>query len=161
MVTGYAPGTAQRLRILLLAPQPFYQDRGTPIAVRHLLETLVAAGFEVDLLTYHEGADIVIPNCTIRRIPSLPGLTGIRPGFSAKKLLCDIMMLTMAVRLTTRLRPDLVHAVEESAFMALVLRRLSGPRTSTTWIRRWWSSYGTGFHGLAASRRSIAGSSGS
>ena len=43
------------MKILLVAPQPFYQERGTPIAVRLLAETLCGAGHEVDLLTLVNG----------------------------------------------------------------------------------------------------------
>ena len=56
------------MNILLLAPQPFYQERGTPIAVRMLVETLCQAGNQVDLLTYHEGEDISLPGLKIYRI---------------------------------------------------------------------------------------------
>ena len=36
------------MRILFLAPHPFYQDRGTPIAVNLMLQTLSERGEEVD-----------------------------------------------------------------------------------------------------------------
>ena len=41
--------------VLVFAPQPFFQERGTPIAVRLLVEELADAGYTVDLLTFHEG----------------------------------------------------------------------------------------------------------
>ena len=74
------------MKILLLAPHPFYQARGTPIAVNTVLEFLSSRGHEVDVLTYHEGADVNIPNCRIYRIPRVPGVRNIRPGFSLKKV---------------------------------------------------------------------------
>ncbi|MGH7517770.1 MAG: glycosyltransferase [Gemmatimonadales bacterium] len=120
------PSTAHGIRILFLAPQPFYQDRGTPIRARRSLEALAAAGHRIDLLTYHEGADIAIPGMTIHRIPRLPGVNGIRPGFSLKKLLCDAVMLPKSLLLAAGLRPQVIHAVEESVFMAVVARRLFG-----------------------------------
>lgn len=114
------------MKILVLAPQPFFQNRGTPIAVRGLLETLSAAGHRVDLLAYHEGESIPLPAGELHRIPALPGIRGIRPGFSVKKLVCDAAMFLKALALVRRGRYDLVHAVEESSFMALVLRRIFG-----------------------------------
>jgi glycosyltransferase involved in cell wall biosynthesis len=110
------------MKILLLAPHPFFQNRGTPIAVRLLSEVLSKEGHRIHLLTYHEGEDVFMPNITIHRIPSIPGITGIRPGYSYKKVLCDILMLIKAIHLTTIYRFDLIHAVEESVFMALLLR---------------------------------------
>ena len=41
------------MRILLASPQPFYRERGTPLAVRMLVEQLCALGHTVDLLVYH------------------------------------------------------------------------------------------------------------
>jgi glycosyltransferase involved in cell wall biosynthesis len=110
------------MKILLLAPHPFFQNRGTPIAVRLLSEVLSREGHRIHLLTYHEGEDVFIPHMVIHRIPSIPGINGIRPGFSYKKLLCDIFMFIKAIKLTEIYQFDLIHAVEESVFMALLLR---------------------------------------
>jgi glycosyltransferase involved in cell wall biosynthesis len=112
------------VRILLLAPHPFFQQRGTPIAVRMLLEVLAGHGHEIDVLTFHEGEDVHIPGCRFRRIPALPFVRGIQPGFSFKKLASDAVMLLAFLRMVRRGRYDVVHAVEESAFMGLAARRL-------------------------------------
>lgn len=114
------------MKILLLAPQPFFQARGTPIAVRLVLEFLSSRGHEVDVLTYHEGSDVDIPHCRIVRIPRLPGIRNIRPGFSLKKVLCDGVMFASCARMLRRERYDLIHAVEESAFIAAALQPFSG-----------------------------------
>jgi len=114
------------VKILLLAPHPFYQARGTPIAVRTVLEFLSERGDTVDVLTYAEGSEVSIPNCTVHRIPRVPGLQGIRPGFSVKKVLSDILMVGSCLRLVRRTRYDLIHAVEESAFIAAAMRALTG-----------------------------------
>ncbi len=114
------------MRILVLAPQPFFQARGTPIAVRTVLEFLGAQGHRIDALTYHEGTDVEIPNCTIHRIPRLPGVRNVRPGFSLKKVLCDIAMCWTCARMMRRTRYDLVHAVEEAAFIAAVMKIFTG-----------------------------------
>lgn len=114
------------MKILFLAPHPFLRPRGTPIAERAVLAALAAEGHEVDVLTYAEGDDPGIPGCRIHRIRALPGTRDIRPGFSLKKLVCDAVMLPRFLALARRGRYDLVHAVEESAFMALLGRWLLG-----------------------------------
>jgi glycosyltransferase involved in cell wall biosynthesis len=114
------------MKVLLLAPHPFYSDRGTPIAVDLLLQTLSARGDRVDLLTWHLGEDRAYPGVTLHRIPRIPGIRRARPGFSFAKLACDAVMTVSALRLAFRTRYDLVHAVEESAFMALLIRWLRG-----------------------------------
>jgi glycosyltransferase involved in cell wall biosynthesis len=114
------------VKILLLAPQPFFQARGTPIAVRLVLEFLTGRGHKVDVLTYHQGSDVEIPNCRIVRIPRIPAVHNIRPGFSLKKVLCDLVMLACCAGMMRRTRYDLVHAVEESAFIAAALQPFTG-----------------------------------
>ena len=114
------------MKILMLAPHPFFQARGTPLAVRTVLEFLGARGHEVDLLTLHEGEDVAIPGCRIYRIPRVPGVRNVRPGFSLKKVICDAVMFRECLRMVRRKRYDLIHAVEESAFIAAAARALSG-----------------------------------
>ncbi|NDC38302.1 MAG: glycosyltransferase [Proteobacteria bacterium] len=114
------------MRILFLAPQPFFQERGTPIAVRLALEVLSAQhDTRIDLLTYHEGVDIPVPNTTLHRIWAPAWLRDIGPGISGKKVLCDILFFFTACRLLWAARKNpytLIHAVEESVFIALFFK---------------------------------------
>jgi len=115
------------LNILLLAPHPFYQERGTPIAVRLLAETLARDNHHVDIMAYHEGDDVDIhPQVTLLRSPAPPGIRGIKPGFTIKKLICDAWMAPAAMRLADRGHYDIVHAVEESVFMAMRIKQRTG-----------------------------------
>lgn len=110
------------MNILFFAPQPFYTERGTPIAVRLAVTSLCREGHQIDLLTYPEGEDITIPGMRLFRAGRPPGVKRIPIGFSIKKLLCDLWLLFAAFRLLHRERYDVVHAVEESVFIALLAR---------------------------------------
>jgi glycosyltransferase involved in cell wall biosynthesis len=114
------------LRVLILAPHPFFQSRGTPIAVRMLVETLCASGHAVDVLTYHEGDDPAIPGCRVIRIRQPLRIKHIQPGFSVKKLICDGVMLEHCFQLLRENRYDLMHAVEEAVFIAFLARQRFG-----------------------------------
>jgi len=112
------------MRILLLAPHPFYQERGTPIAVNLLAKALACRGESVDILTYHEGENLAYDgDVTIHRIPNQRFAKNIRPGFSLKKLICDVAMYRKAKQLAHDNSYDCIHAVEESAFMARRIAR--------------------------------------
>ncbi|MFO7655402.1 MAG: glycosyltransferase family 4 protein [Candidatus Krumholzibacteriia bacterium] len=111
-------------RILFLAPQPFYQERGTPIAVDLALRVLAAEGHEVDLLTYAEGDAREYPRLTHRRLPRVPGVGKVPPGFSWKKAIYSSLLIPAALRLARGRRYDLVHAVEEAVFVAMLLKRI-------------------------------------
>jgi glycosyltransferase involved in cell wall biosynthesis len=114
------------VKILVLAPHPFFQARGTPLAVRRVLEFLSDRGHQIDLLTFHEGEDVEIPNCRIHRIARPLWIRNIRPGFSFKKVVCDLFMFVKCLRMVRKNRYDLIHAVEESAFIAAAMQRLAG-----------------------------------
>ncbi|MDW7772679.1 MAG: glycosyltransferase family 4 protein [Desulfobulbaceae bacterium] len=106
------------MRVLVLAPQPFYQNRGTPIAVRLLAEVLGKNGIEVHLLVFHEGEEVELENVTVHRIPAVPGISSLPPGFSIKKIICDMLLWTSSLKLQWITKFDLVHAVEEAVFIA-------------------------------------------
>jgi len=110
----------------MLAPHPFFQARGTPIAVRTVLEFLSARGHRVDVLTFPEGEDLDLPNCRFYRVRRLPRIRNVRPGFSLKKVAYDFLLLTESLRMIRRHRYDAIHAVEEAAFIAAILRKVSG-----------------------------------
>jgi glycosyltransferase involved in cell wall biosynthesis len=114
------------MKILVLAPHPFFQARGTPLAVKRVLEFLSDRGHQLDLLTFHEGEDVHIPNCRIHRIARPLWISNIRPGFSVKKVVCDAVMFVKCLRMVRRNRYDLIHAVEESAFIAAAMQRIAG-----------------------------------
>ncbi len=106
------------MKILVLAPHPFFQDRGTPIALKMLLETLAAEGHELTVMVYPEGENISIPGCRFLRVKRPPLVKNIKPGFSLKKIACDIVLFQMAGRMLRHERFDLIHAGEEAVFIA-------------------------------------------
>ncbi|MBZ0293481.1 MAG: glycosyltransferase [Anaerolineae bacterium] len=112
------------MRILYIAPQPLYQERGSPIAIKMMLEVISQQGHEVDVATYHEGTDFQLDHMRLYRIKSLSFLSNIRPGFSAKKLACDFLLFFVVLNLLRKNRYDVVHAVEEGVFFALLIKVL-------------------------------------
>jgi glycosyltransferase involved in cell wall biosynthesis len=113
-------------KILVLAPQPFFQNRGTPIAVRLLALELARLGYDVHLLVFHEGEEVAMQGVHLHRIPAIRGIKNIPPSLSLKKIVCDVFMFFKAIGLVRRHRFTLIHAVEEAAFMAMVLKMLFG-----------------------------------
>ena len=116
------------MKILVVAPQPFYEERGTPIAVRLLVETLCDFGHDVDLLVYQQGQDIEFPRLRIVRAARPPGIQHVPIGFSWRKLVSDLWLAATMTRLLVSRRYDVVHAVEEAVFLAAVFNLLSRRR---------------------------------
>lgn len=111
-------------RVLMLAPEPFFEPRGTPFSEYHRIRALVELGLHVDLVTYPIGRDVDLPNLTIHRAWRPPFVHKVRIGPSATKLLLDgLMLLTIARRaLTTKY--DAVHSHEEMGLVGVWLSRL-------------------------------------
>jgi glycosyltransferase involved in cell wall biosynthesis len=111
-------------RVLVVAPQPFYADRGTPIAVRYVLEALSELGVAADLLTFPMGRDVAIPGVRVLRAANPLRIRDVPVGLSAQKLVIDILLFARLWRQLRRERYEVLHAVEEAAMLAgLVLRR--------------------------------------
>ena len=113
------------MRILFLAPQPFFEVRGTPLAVLHLVRALAALGHDVDLLTFPQGEPV--PMDGVRHLRSLRLPVGrVKAGPSLAKIALDVPFLAEAA---WRLRfggYDVVHAVEEAAHLIAPFARLFG-----------------------------------
>ena len=113
------------MRVLVVAPQPFFVERGTPIAVRLLVEELCGFGYRVDVLTYHEGANVEIAGMRLFRAGRPPGVDRIPIGISWKKLVCDLWLIGGLIGRLRQERYDVIHAVEEAIFPAALLSRWS------------------------------------
>jgi glycosyltransferase involved in cell wall biosynthesis len=109
------------MRILMIAPQPFFQARGTPISVYQRLQGLSSLGYKVDLLTYPIGEDVNIPGVNIIRTPPIPFIKDVKIGPSWPKLLLDMLLFIKAVTLLLKNRYDFIHSHEEAAFFSVIL----------------------------------------
>jgi glycosyltransferase involved in cell wall biosynthesis len=115
----------KRLRILFLAPQPFFEVRGTPLAVLAMVRALIGLGHRVDLLTFPQGDPVDVPGLTHRRSLRLP-VGRVRAGPSLAKMALDVPFLGEAVWRMATGGYDVVHAVEEAAHLAAPFARLLG-----------------------------------
>lgn len=112
------------MRILMLAPEPFFQPRGTPISVYFRLKALSSLGHEVTLLTYHLGEDVVFPGLLIKRIPDFWKIKQVKIGPSWAKIPLDLLLIGLAKWELWQRRYDLIFSHEEAAFFGVILARL-------------------------------------
>ena len=116
------------LRILMLAPEPFFEPRGTPFSEYHRIKALTELGHHVDLVTYPFGADVSMPNLRIIRTARPPFTRRVRIGPSFTKLVLDGYLAVTAWRQAGRERYDLVHSHEEAGVLGVrIARRLGVP----------------------------------
>ena len=112
------------MNILMLAPEPFFQPRGTPISIYFRLRSLADLGHNIDLITYHLGEDKKIKNLKILRIPDLFLIKKIKIGPSLVKIPLDFLLLLKTMFQLT-IRPyDMIFSHEEAGFFGATLAKI-------------------------------------
>lgn len=114
------------MRILMLAPQPFFRARGTPLSVLRRIQALSKLGHAVDLVTYPMGEHVDVSGLTIHRAARVPFLHDVSIGPSLSKILLDVSLLVRAMGLLERGGYELLHTHEEAGIMGAWLSRRYG-----------------------------------
>lgn len=110
----------------MLAPEPFFEPRGTPFSEYHRIKALGELGHHVDLVTYPIGRDVELPNLRIYRSLRPPFVRKVRIGPSVTKIVLDaLMMLTIARRVVAQ-RYDAIHSHEEMGLVGVYLAKWLG-----------------------------------
>lgn len=107
----------------MIAPQPFFEPRGTPFSVLGRIKALSQLGHRVDLVTYHIGEDISNPRVTIYRTPRIRFIKKIGIGPSLTKLFLDVLLFFKALRLLHKNSYDILHTHEEAGFFGVLLAK--------------------------------------
>lgn len=112
------------MKILMIAPEPFFEPRGTPFSEYFRIKALSELGHEVDLVTYPIGKDVEIPKLRIFRSMKVPFISKVKVGPSLGKLPLDFFLFFTALKLLIKNRYDAIHTHEEACFFGGVLSRL-------------------------------------
>ncbi|RPI02950.1 MAG: glycosyltransferase, partial [Calditrichaeota bacterium] len=114
------------LRILMIAPQPWFQPRGTPFSVLHRIKALSLLGHTIDLVTYPIGQNIAIDGLAIHRTRKPLFLRQVKIGPSAVKILLDILLYRKTIDLLQKNQYDYLHTHEEASFFGVPLAKRFG-----------------------------------
>jgi glycosyltransferase involved in cell wall biosynthesis len=109
------------VRILMIAPEPFFEPRGTPFSEFHRIRALTALGHQVDLVTYPFGSDVSMPGLRIFRCLRPPFVRGVGIGPSLAKIPLDALLTLAVLRRALGGRYDAVHSHEEGGVIGVVL----------------------------------------
>ena len=92
----------------MLAPTPYFADRGCHVRIYEEARTLIEQGCDVRIVTYHIGRDMSgIPTERIFAVPFYKRLTA---GPSWLKPFLDILLFIKALSVATSFRPHIIHA---------------------------------------------------
>jgi glycosyltransferase involved in cell wall biosynthesis len=105
----------------MIAPTPFFSDRGCHVRIFEEASFLGSRGLDVLILTYHLGNDP--PGLNLRRLRGNARYDRAEPGPDWRRLYLDAQVLIQARKAVRDFQPDLVHAhLHEGALIGLLLR---------------------------------------
>ncbi|MBJ6802456.1 glycosyltransferase family 4 protein [Geomonas propionica] len=111
------------LRVLVLAPTPFFADRGCHVRILEEAKAAIACGADVRLVTYHIGRDV--PGVRTERIAGFSWYRKLEAGPSWVKPFLDLQLLLKALKVAREFKPHLIHAhLHEGAFFGAFLKML-------------------------------------
>lgn len=107
----------------MIAPMPFFEDRGAPLRVLGECQALTRMGHKVTVVSYHLGRDI--PGIGIHRIPNIPWYQRRQAGPNWHKPYLDALLLFRALKTLRSDGSNIVHAhLHEGLLVANALRHL-------------------------------------
>jgi glycosyltransferase involved in cell wall biosynthesis len=117
------------MKILVIAPTPFFADRGTHIRILEEALALERRGHSITITTYHIGADLphdIKTNIDIRRIRRLLfWYKKLEAGPDWQKIILDILLIKKVFFLARTQRPDVIHAhLHEGVAIGWVVQKL-------------------------------------
>ena len=110
----------------MIAPEPFFEPRGTPFSEYHRIRALLDLGHTVDLVTYPFGKDVEMPGLRIFRAARPPFITRVKIGPSPAKLFLDMTLTLTALNRARAGQYDAVHSHEEGAAIGVVISAALG-----------------------------------
>lgn len=107
----------------MIAPTPFFADRGCHVRIYEEAHALIQAGHKVCIVTYHIGHDM--PGIPTIRIPSIPWYNKLEAGPSWQKPFLDFFLFFTALKTARIFHPNLIHAhLHEGAFIGFLLKKI-------------------------------------
>lgn len=108
-----------RKSVFVIAPTPFFADRGCHVRILEEVRALIVQGYRVSIFTYHIGRDI--PGIETQRMIKIPWYTKLSAGPSVHKFYLDLFLLWTVIRGCLKERPDIIHAhLHEGVFIGKV-----------------------------------------
>ena len=123
------------MHIIFIAPQPFFIERGTPIAIRSYLEAVSFLNSSekiiptIHLITCNSGKDIELGTTKHYRAPLPKFIAYTEVGISFKKLINDFAILLYVFFLIFKLGKkniSYLHCVEEALFIGYFAKKILG-----------------------------------
>ncbi len=109
------------MKVLMIAPTPFFADRGCHTQIYEEIRALQRIGHEIIICTYGLGRDV--PDVNIVRTLNFPWYKKLSAGPSWTKMLLLPVLTVTVLRRIASFNPDVIHAhLHEGAIIACICR---------------------------------------
>lgn len=113
----------ENYNILMIAPTPFFADRGCHVQIYEQTKFLQKLGNRVIICTYHNGRNI--PGLDIRRIINIPWYNKLEAGPSLHKIYLDLLLFFISLKVALQTKPDIIHGhLHEGAFIGYFISKI-------------------------------------
>ena len=110
----------------MIAPEPFFEPRGTPFSEYHRIRALIDLGHRVDLVTYPFGQSVSLSGLRVFRCARPPFVHEVKIGPSLAKIPLDASLTVTAISRAAAERYDVVHSHEEGGVIGVLLAAALG-----------------------------------
>jgi glycosyltransferase involved in cell wall biosynthesis len=109
------------MKILMIAPTPFFADRGCHTQIYEEIKALQKLGHEIILCTYGLGRDM--PGVKTIRTINMPWYKKLSAGPSYTKILLLVFLSFTTIRTCIKFKPDIIHGhLHEGAIIARICK---------------------------------------
>ena len=117
------------MKILVIAPTPFFSDRGTHIRILEEAYALEGRGHEITLATYHIGKELpedLHSKIDVRRIRRwLFWYKKLEAGPDWQKIILDLLLIKKVFFLARTKRPEVIHAhLHEGVLIGWIVQKM-------------------------------------
>jgi len=115
------------MKILMIAPEPFFEPRGTPFSEYFRIKALGHMGHTIDLVTYPLGQDKQIKGLSIFRSFKPPFVKSVKTGPSISKIFFDFFLFfkVLGRLLRGKKKYDVIHTHEEACIMGAFFNKIT------------------------------------
>jgi glycosyltransferase involved in cell wall biosynthesis len=118
---------SKTIRVLMIAPTPFYSGRGTHMRIFHEAEALANRGHKIYIVTYHIGdkPPHKHPNITVKRINRiLFWYTKRSSGPNWQKIFLDLLLFIKVLRISIKKKPEILHGhLHEGVLIGWIVKK--------------------------------------
>jgi glycosyltransferase involved in cell wall biosynthesis len=113
------------MKILMIAPEPFFEPRGTPFSEYFRIKGLCALNHSVDLVTYPIGMNREIQGLRIFRSWKPFFIRSVKTGPSFSKIILDFFLFFSVLRMLLKEKYDVIHTHEEANILGVFFNKIT------------------------------------